>query len=166
MDAVRMISPWHLGRQHHDGDNIMIGKRWFAVFLTAALLATPVFRAGAAALTPDGTWLVSDRVAIQVFNCRQSLCGRVVWLRQPALRTPSMCGRTIVWGLTPAGPDRWTDGTFFDPEDGDTYNITATIRSDGTISARIYAGIALFGKTEILTRIAPYSLAGWCDVRS
>jgi uncharacterized protein (DUF2147 family) len=140
----------------------MIWMRRLAILLTAGFASIPAVRAGTDAPLPDGTWIVSNRVAIEVFDCRQAFCGRVVWLRQPTLRTPDTCGRTIVWGLTPAGPSRWTDGTFFDPEDGDTYNLTATLRPDGTISARIYAGIALFGKTEVLRRIVPRSLAGWC----
>ncbi len=122
-----------------------------------ALLAT-----SAAAATPDGTWIIGDRVAIQVFDCKGLFCGRVVWLRRPALRTKALCGRTIVWGLTPTSPNQWSDGSFFDPENNTTYDLSASLQSDGTISARIYDGIALFGRTEILRRIARSSLTGWC----
>jgi uncharacterized protein (DUF2147 family) len=110
----------------------------------------------------DGTWIVSDRVAIEVFNCESAVCGRVVWLRNPALRTREMCGRTIVWGLTPNCSAQWDDGWLFDPEDRETYNLSATLQTDGTISARIYEGFSLFGRTELLRRISPYSLNGWC----
>ena len=139
-----------------------MGKRHLAILLTAVLVSMPGFRASGEAPLPDGTWLVSDRVAIEVFDCRHFFCGRVVWLRRPALRTPEICGRTIIWGLTPAGAAEWTNGMFYDPEDGDTYNLIARLRPDGTISARIYEGVALFGKTETLRRIPPRSLAGWC----
>ncbi len=111
---------------------------------------------------PDGTWLISKRVALEVFRCQNALCGRVAWLRNPALRTPEMCSRTIIWGLTSEGPAEWGDGWFFDPEDGDTYNVSARVETIDRISARIYKGISLFGRTEILTRIAPRSLPGWC----
>jgi uncharacterized protein (DUF2147 family) len=117
---------------------------------------------GARAETPDGTWIISDRVAIQVFGCENLFCGRIAWLRQPNLRTPQMCGRTIVWGLTQTAPGQWSDGSFFDPENSTTYNLSAALQPDGTISARIYDGIALFGRTEILRRIDPHSLSGWC----
>ena len=56
-----------------------------------------------------------------------------------------MCGRTIVWGLTSDGPEQWGNGWFFDPEDGNTYNISAQIETNDRISARIYKGISLFG---------------------
>jgi hypothetical protein len=42
---------------------------------------------------------------------------------QPALRQRQLCGLTIFWGLRPSGPDRWTDGWFYNPNDGKTYNI-------------------------------------------
>ena len=133
-----------------------------AVFGLMPFLAINAMTNRAAAKTPDGTWLVSDRVAIEVFDCAGLLCGRIVWLRQPVLRIPAMCGRTIVWGLRQTSPDQWDDGAFFDPENGSTYNLTAELRPDGTISARIYEGIQMFGRTEILRRIAPRSLQGWC----
>jgi len=101
-------------------------------------------------------------VAIEVFDCSSLLCGRIVWLRNPALRTAEMCGKTIVWGLTPAGPGRWTNGWFFDPENRSTYNLSAQLRSVDTIAAHIYKGISLFGRTEILNRIPPRSFGGWC----
>jgi uncharacterized protein (DUF2147 family) len=122
--------------------------------LPAAMAETPI---------PDGTWLISQRVALDIFPCRNALCGRVAWLRNPALRTKEMCSRTIIWGLTSEGPAQWGNGWFFDPEDGDTYNVSAQVESVDRISARIYKGISLFGRTEVLTRIAPRSLPGWCE---
>ena len=41
----------------------------------------------------------------------------------PALRQRPLCGLTIFWALRPAGPDRWTDGGFYNPDDGQTYSI-------------------------------------------
>ena len=76
---------------------------------------------------PDGTWLVNQRVAFDVFSCQNALCGRIVWLRNPALRTSEMCGRTIIWGLTSDGPAQWDGGWFFDPENGATYNVSARV---------------------------------------
>ena len=137
-------------------------KRPLAILMASLFVLMPAIHARADLQTVDGTWLINDRLAIQVFDCRHLLCGRIVWLRRPALRTPELCGRTIVWGLTPTGPARWSDGTFFNPEDGNTYNLSAQLETNGTISARIYDGVAIFGKTEILQRIAPRSLAGWC----
>ena len=128
-----------------------------------AMLMLVLLPLGSQAATPDGTWLVSQRVAFEVFPCQQALCGRVVWLRDPALRTRAMCGRTIIWGLTASGPSEWDDGWFFDPENDTTYRVSARENSTDQITARIYQGFPLFGRTEILTRISSRSLAGWCD---
>src|SRR5215213_1369251 len=116
-------------------------RGWGAVRLAVALVLLICGGGAARALGPEGTWIISDRVVIDIFGCDNVLCGRVVWLRNPKLQTAEMCGRTIVWGLTPSGPEQWVDGSLFDPEDGSTYSLSATLLSDGTISARIYEGI-------------------------
>ncbi|MEJ0016186.1 MAG: DUF2147 domain-containing protein [Acetobacteraceae bacterium] len=127
----------------------------------ASMLSVPM--RVSAAVNPDGTWLVNERVAFEVFPCQDALCGRIVWLRNPQLRTHGMCGRTIIWGLTSDGPAQWANGWFFDPENGATYNVSAHVDGEDRISARIYRGFSVFGRTEILTRIESRSLSGWCE---
>jgi uncharacterized protein (DUF2147 family) len=113
--------------------------------------------------TPDGNWIVNDRLVLESYSCSGMMCGKIAWLRDPSMRTPKMCERLIVWNLRRTGPGQWSGGWFFDPENGSTYNISATVQSNGTISARIYDGVAWLGRTEILTRIArPGTLKGWC----
>jgi uncharacterized protein (DUF2147 family) len=68
--------------------------------------------------------------------------------------------------LTADGPAQWGNGWFFDPEDGDTYSVSAQVETRERMSARIYKGIAMFGRTEVLTRIASRSLPGWCGTGS
>jgi len=133
-----------------------------AILLLAVLASMQSSAARAQTAVPDGTWLVSQRIAFDIFPCKDGLCGRIVWLRNPALRTSEMCGRTIIWGLNRDGPSQWGGGWFFDPENGATYNVTAHVENRDLISARIYRGVALFGRTEILTRITARSLSGWC----
>jgi uncharacterized protein (DUF2147 family) len=72
------------------------------------------------------------------------------------------CGRTIVWGLSPAGPAAWSGGSIYDPTDGNTYRLNATLQPDGTLHARIFRGVPLFGKTEVLRKVPPRSMDGWC----
>ena len=137
----------------------------FAALTLCMLVALPWPAVQAELPVPDGTWIVSQRVAFDIFPCKAALCGRIAWLRNPALRTAEMCGRTILWGLTSAGPSEWDGGWFFDPENGETYNVSAHVDSTDRISARIYRGFSLFGRTEILTRISSHSLPGWCAER-
>src|SRR5882724_2243810 len=108
---------------------------------TCALLLALVIRSGPAlSEVPEGTWLLANRVAIQVFDCTGQLCGRIVWLVRPrsptgqpdldernpdpTLRQRQLCG-LIIWGLQPDGPGHWSSGWFYDPEDGATYDVTA-----------------------------------------
>jgi uncharacterized protein (DUF2147 family) len=142
--------------------SVVSSRSWSVVRLLVALVLLTSNAGAARALGPEGTWIISDRVVVDIFGCDSALCGRVVWLRNPRLRTAKMCGRTIIWGLTPSGPEQWTDGSLFDPEDGSTYSLSAVLQRDGTISARVYEGFSLFGRTELLRRIEPYSLSGWC----
>jgi uncharacterized protein (DUF2147 family) len=136
--------------------------RRFAALTLWMIVALSPHIAGAEPPVPDGTWLVSERVAFDIFPCHDALCGKITWLRNPTLRTPEMCGRTIIWGLTSDGPSQWNGGWFFDPENGATYNVSAHVDTVDRISARIYRGFPVFGRTETLTRISAHSLKGWC----
>ena len=70
----------------------------------------------------------------------------------PALRQRHLCGLTIVWGLRPAGQNHWSNGWLYDPKDGITYRVSAELTSVSTITARVYHGTPLLGRTEILVR--------------
>jgi len=130
-----------------------------AVAMIAALGMSPI-ASGANASTADGIWNIRT-LAVQVFDCANLVCGRVVGVNDPEKRS-GVCGRIIVWNLTQNGPSEWTDGWIFDPDDNDTYHISATLEPDDTLRARIYSGIPLFGRTEVLKRIPPRSMPGWC----
>ena len=148
------------------------------VLLVATLVCLPGPRTPARASVPQGVWLIDGKVAVQIFTCEGLLCGRILWLRMPrdpqgqfvrdkknpdpALRRRPLCGLTILWGLRASGPDRWDDGWFYNPDDGTTYNISARLTSPDVITARVYVGFPLFGRTKILTRVAHGTTDGWC----
>jgi len=56
----------------------------------------------------------------------------------------------------------WTGGAILDPNDGKTYRLSATYEPNGTLHARIFTGIPLFGKTEILNRVDVRNFTGQC----
>jgi uncharacterized protein (DUF2147 family) len=127
---------------------------------------------------PDGTWMLASRVAVEVFECGGLACGRIVWLVRsrtpagqpdvdrlnpdPALQQRPLCGLTILWGLQADGPGHWSNGSLYDPQDGNTYSVTAERVAPDRISARIYRGVPLFGRTEILIRDPELSFDGRC----
>jgi uncharacterized protein (DUF2147 family) len=143
-----------------------------------ALLLPAALSVPAARAAPEGVWAIDTEVAVQIFDCGPELCGRIVWLldshdldgllnsdkRNPdaSLRKQQLCGLTILGGLRRDGPGRWASGWFYNPQDGKTYSVKADIESPDVITARIYAGIPLFGRTKTLLRIPRLSSEGWC----
>jgi uncharacterized protein (DUF2147 family) len=122
--------------------------------------------------------MFANRVAVQIFDCTGLLCGRIVWLLRPttptggldldtlnpdpALRQRHLCGLTIIWGMQPDGPNHWSSGRLYDPKDGATYDLTAELIAPDTISARVFRGVPMFGRTELLTRDPPLTFDGQC----
>lgn len=64
--------------------------------------------------------------------------------------------------MQPNGQDHWTNGWLYDPKDGVTYNVAAELTSPGAITARVYRGIPLLGRTEVLTRDPVLTVDGRC----
>jgi len=124
------------------------------------VLLISLARVAMAAEMPNGTWRVEE-IAIDLYPCREAACGKIVWVKNPAER--NLCGRVIIWGLTTDGSAQWNGGWFHDPKTDKTYNLKASVDSNEQITARIYRGIPLLGRTEVLTRIRSHSLAGWCS---
>ena len=152
-------------------------RLWFRA-TCAGLLLVVTHSPPASSQVPEGTWLFANKVALQVFECSGLLCGRIVWLVRPrsadgqadvdhrnpdpGLRERPLCGLTIIWGLQPNGPSQWSSGSLYDPEDGVTYDVTAELTDPNTMSARVYRGAPLFGRTEILIRDPPLGADGHC----
>ena len=117
----------------------------------------------------EGNWLTERKNGIvTIFDCGAALCGRLVWLRiapsddnphavdnrnpDPKLRGHSLCGLTMMWGFRPDGRDHWSGGAFYDPQSGNTYRGTVSLRPDGRLGLRGYVLIPLFGRSESWTR--------------
>jgi uncharacterized protein (DUF2147 family) len=134
--------------------------RWAMRFLLIATCGLALSGIRAAASPVDGTWRVENLV-LDLHDCDNSVCGRIVWINDPA-RRPAQCGQTIVWGLTLTGPSEWSEGHIRDPDDGNVYRLSATLEPDGVLNARIYKGLKLFGTTKQLKRVDLHALTGQC----
>jgi uncharacterized protein (DUF2147 family) len=110
----------------------------------------------------NGTWQIRG-LALEIFDCERAVCGRIVWVNDPN-RRQSQCGKIIIWGLTPEGASKWKGGSILDPDDGKTYRLAASMEHDGVLHARIYRGVPLLGRTEILRRVDPRTLTGHCQL--
>jgi uncharacterized protein (DUF2147 family) len=136
------------------------GKRQFVACLLAALVLPMTCVGRAEAPAADGTWIIRGLV-LHIFDCQHSVCGQIVWIRDVTLR-PSQCGMTIIWGLEANGPSEWSGGSILDPNDGKTYRLSATYEPDDTLRARIFIGVPLLGRTEILKRVDVRNLTEMC----
>jgi uncharacterized protein (DUF2147 family) len=139
---------------------VMVGWRWIAALLLMVLACSALSIRPAVASPVDGTWIIDD-LGLDLYDCRDLVCGRIVWIKDPN-RRPSQCGRMIIWGLGVSGPSEWTGGSILDPDDGTTYQLAAKLQPDGALRARIYKGVQLLGRTKILKRIDLSSLTGRC----
>jgi uncharacterized protein (DUF2147 family) len=132
---------------------------WTMLF-GSILIGVTLGAARAAASPVDGTWIIDDLV-LDIFDCQNLVCGRIVGIRD-ANRRPRQCGMTIVWGLAPTAPSEWTGGSILDPDDSSVYRLSARLQPDGALNARIFKGIELIGKTKILRRIDLRTFPGRC----
>src|ERR1700733_4780534 len=136
----------------------MKAKNWRGqVACLLAALMSPMLSVGPAkASAVDGTW---RGLIVHIFDCQLLVCGQIVWIKDVSRRA-SQCGKTIICGLEAKGPTDWGGGSILDPKNGQTYQLSATYEPDGTLRARIFKGIPLLGRTEILTRVDVRSLTG------
>jgi uncharacterized protein (DUF2147 family) len=140
------------------GDHMALQKITAFAGMVAALMMMGSWPASAGPV--EGAWAIDDLI-LEIYQCQDFMCGRVAWVKDPHRRKLD-CGRTIVWGLSASGPETWDDGSIYDTTDGNTYRLNASLNADGTLHARIFRGIPLFGKTEILRKVASRSQPGWC----
>ena len=135
-----------------------------------ALLVASAFVGKAEAADPRGVWLVDGEAAVELFQCNDSLCGRIVWLMEPrdrqgdvrhdarnpdpALRQRPLCGLDVLSGLKPVAPDSWDGGRFYNPQDGHRYSAGFRMGSDDRLVARFYVGMPILGESRTLTRIS------------
>jgi uncharacterized protein (DUF2147 family) len=123
-----------------------------------------------------GTWFNEDKDAkIEIFQCGNDYCGKLVWLKEPtypagskegtagtpkldtknpdaAKRKTPLMGLQIVEGLQYSGDNLWKNGKIYDPDSGKTYSSKATLTSHDQLDLRGFVGVSMFGRTEKWTR--------------
>ena len=147
--------------------------RSFAAF--AAGIAFAIAAAASAVAqgaSPVGRWMTEGgKSHVEIFACGQQLCGRIVWLKEPhfkdgkpktdlnnpdkALKTRPIVGMQFLWNFVRSSsePNVWESGRIYNPEDGDVYKATMTLRPDGKLALRGYVGISLLGRSQYWERV-------------
>jgi uncharacterized protein (DUF2147 family) len=144
-------------------------RRAAAVLVIGA--ATALSPRAADGATAVGRWYAEGGAAqVEISQCGDRLCGRVVWLRspfdgdgcdwrdnrnpEPTLRARPIIGLQILAELHPADDARsWTGGTIYDPTSGRTYRCTLELDGDNRARVRGYIGVPLLGRTTTWIRV-------------
>lgn len=133
----------------------MPAHRKFASIAIAAVLMLPAAAAHAAG-DPTGIWINdTGRGAVEIKNCGASLCGHVVWVKDPT--DTKGCGRQIIGNAAKIGNGVWDNGWIYSPEKKQKYDVELKPLSNGTLQVTGYAGTKFFSKKMIWKR-APADL--------
>ena len=118
-----------------------------------------------------GVWKPSNgRSMVKIEKIGNKYYGRVVWLLEPndekgnprtdinnpdeSLRSTPLKGYRLLKDFVYDTEEKiWTDGTIYDPNNGSTYDCTIELKDDNTIEVRGYIGAAVFGRTDVWTRM-------------
>jgi uncharacterized protein (DUF2147 family) len=135
---------------------------------TILLAAVALVAAGGAALAadPTGDWLVADKTAvIRIAPCGAHLCGQVVWMKEagtkdvnnsdPAKRTRSILGMSMLTNFKQSGPNRW-DGETYNPKNGKIYSTNISLEGANVLRLQgCVLGILCGGETWSRAKCEP-----------
>ncbi len=135
-----------------------------AVLTAAALVAAaaPAF----AASPVEGRWKTQGgRGVVEIAPCGAALCGRIGGTPRPtadnpamtdlnnkdaAKRSRSLLGLPILTGFK-GGPAKWTGGTIYNPEDGNSYR--SSLELAGADTLKVKGCVGPICRTQTWTRI-------------
>jgi uncharacterized protein (DUF2147 family) len=118
-----------------------------------------------------GVWEPSNgKVKVKIDKIGDKYYGRIVWLREPIdpltkkpkvdknnpdskLRNTPLKGYRLLKDFTYSGNNEWSEGTIYDPENGNTYSCTIKMTDENTLDIRGYIGISALGRTDIWKRL-------------
>lgn len=132
----------------------------------ATLIATLALATSALASDVTGVWRTAEeggKIAIE--RCGNSICGKILGdgapqagrsntddkNKNPALRGRPLLGLTIMQGFS-GGPQVWTGGTIYNPNDGGVYQATVKLASNDVLQVKGCI-VAPLCKTQTWTRL-------------
>lgn len=121
-----------------------------------------------------GVWFDdTGKGAVEIAPCNSSLCGRIVWLREPLdkagkpltdgynpdprLRLRPICGLPVIGNVKQQGSGTWDEGWIYDPKQGKQFDVELKLRSPDALQVMGYLGIKFLSETFIWKR-APADL--------
>src|SRR5262249_20366624 len=86
--------------------------------------------------------------AVEIRPCGDSMCGRVVWLKNPTHKSRigrPICGAQILGNLHRGDPNTCSSGWIYNPEDEERFSAELKLENDNTLRVAGYLGIKLLG---------------------
>ncbi len=91
----------------------------------------------------------TGRGAVEITNCGDALCGKVVWVADQA--NAKGCGLQILGDVKPMGDGTFDEGWIYDPDKDAKYDVELVPQGD-KLKVVGYAGVKLFSQTFTWTR--------------
>lgn len=96
--------------------------------------------------------------------------GKIVWLKEPnypdtgepkvdknnpdeSMKNVPLRGYRILKDFQYKGNGEWSEGTIYDPENGNTYDCVITMKDENTLDIRGYVGVKTFGRSDTWRRL-------------
>jgi len=106
---------------------------------------------------------------------KTQLCGKITWLQEPnyadgsqkrdknnpdpTQRLRPLIGMNLIqdFAIDPNDPNKCSDGTIYNPENGKTYTCSMDLIQPNTLEVRGYVGLPIFGETQTWIRVTKTS---------
>lgn len=118
-----------------------------------------------------GVWEPSHgKAKVKIEKIGNKYYGKIVWLKEPndpetnepkvdrnnpdeSMRSKPLRGYRILKDFVYTDKNEWSEGTIYDPENGNTYSCTIKMTDDNTIEIRGFIGVSALGRTDIWKRL-------------
>jgi len=110
------------------------------------------------------------KAKVKIEKIADKYYGKIVWLKEPIdpetkqpkldknnpdekLQNKPLRGYRILKDFQYTDKNEWTEGTIYDPENGNTYSCIIKMTDDNTLDIRGYIGVSVLGRTDIWKRL-------------
>ena len=144
--------------------------------VSVVLLLLAITVSGSLSAQEDGDRLVGvwepshGKAKVKIEKIGTKYYGKIVWLKEPIdaetnkpkvdknnpdekMRSTPLRGYRILKDFQYTDKNEWTDGTIYDPENGNTYSCIIKMTDENTLDIRGFIGVSVLGRTDIWKRL-------------
>lgn len=118
-----------------------------------------------------GVWEPSHgKAKVKIEKIGTKYYGKIVWLKEPIdaetnkpkvdknnpdekMRSTPLRGYRILKDFQYTDKNEWTEGTIYDPENGNTYSCIIKMTDENTLDIRGFIGVSVLGRTDVWKRL-------------